>query len=1232
DQRRGYGIAVWGAGGAAGAAGGAAAGPAVAQAGGAGRVAAGAPAYVPAQPPAPGAPGEGEDDGPGPAALQGLMGVGRDFRPPARPTVQPVTVHTVRWVAAESVEFPGGSVGRGDDVAFNGSEMVSGRKGVIVLMGVSVLMEDIGDADVEAYRSKEAHHDARLLKLQRDSRGDRHRPWRDVARDASAVKQTDWPVPGPQTAEWCTKFLDRLSEGPVGWDRRWRADNRLSMDQWGVSEHETLAKILERLGTHDQCDVVNLAAAEDIVRRMQVIEYFYYEVHRQSDSSKQQDKKGGKGARLEEMAVFSGKHREYGEVMVAPELLTYVASELERERSLGMIQAAVAELGRPPADLTRQGALAELLAKRSYTGEKAAARVAESALKRPCYDPSLQGRPRRYARLLAALDGAGMLEWRRRGSPRVGLFTVWKKNGKQRLIVDARLSNLCFASPDPVDLATGGSLAPLEVDPGPPVCLAQVDIQDAFYHLLPPPELAPLLCLRPVTAGLAGVSELDGAAVSPTQLVYPHLRVVPMGWNHALWWCQRIHEFHAFRQPGVFLSNKLSDKKPGVRLGRSGFAHTEYVDNFAAIGRQASEVDAVADSVLDALTTAGLCMHPRESSVGGSVLGWEFSDECPQVRASPRRVWRLRLGIEGLLERGFATGRDLEAIIGHFTFAARIRPEALCVFSAAYAFSQRGADTRRRPGGSAKRRPVQGEPLTLSRAAALSKVGPRPRPTQRQARAKASARPAKPRPEVLATRGERAAVRQAKFPEDKRATDGEGLSLLERESVGDHNQRVYQSVLVEFRAFSKTLGLRLKAAQDYDEAAVEWAHHAFFDGGDAQEGTRLKAVLLHYYPRLLSVAGLPRFSRALKGWRRLVPPRSRLPLPWEVACAVANKLVANQDLHAARLIIVMFVFYLRPVELMSLTGRQVVPPVRAAGHDAWSLVLFPMEEETPSKTSAFNESVLGDLPFYRFIGDVLKLLKAGVDDKGLVAQVRHVQLAQAFRTAGQQLGLEGPPGLYQLRHGGASADLASGRRGIAEVKARGRWASDSSVTRYGKGGRIADQLAKLPQPFLDHAIACAKKIGPPPLRSDLHVMGLPDLAPRDAEKVRVGNALMKFSASLFMLCQAVRVPVAIENPHMSRIWLTLSPQLSSDVVVHYTAWKASTGEKFDDSYMSGQPASFKLDAVIPGWSEGVRMMREGEVRRLWVPAKLAYGPADPSGAEQPGPPKGDLVYEMELLK
>ena len=51
-------------------------------------------------------------------------------------------------------------------------------------------------------------------------------------------------------------------------------------------------------------------------------------------TSKPGDKKGGKGARLTEAAIFSGKHRECGEVMVVPELLTYVAAELERDSAI----------------------------------------------------------------------------------------------------------------------------------------------------------------------------------------------------------------------------------------------------------------------------------------------------------------------------------------------------------------------------------------------------------------------------------------------------------------------------------------------------------------------------------------------------------------------------------------------------------------------------------------------------------------------------------------------------------------------------------------------------------------------------------------------------------------------------------------------------------------------------------------------------------------------------------
>jgi peptidylprolyl isomerase len=65
------------------------------------------------------------------------------------------------------------------------------------------------------------------------------------------------------------------------------------------------------------------------------------------------------------------------------------------------------------------------------------------------------------------------------------------------------------------------------------------------------------------------------------------------------------------------------------------------------------------------------------------------------------------------------------------------------------------------------------------------------------------------------------------------------------------------------------------------------------------------------------------------------------------------------------------------------------------------------------------------------------------------------------------------------------------------------------------------------------------------------------------------------------------------------------------VTVHYTGWRTN-GEMFDSSVAKGRPLTIGLDHVIPGWTEGVQMMVEGEKRRFWIPAKLAYE-ADPMG-------------------
>jgi len=78
------------------------------------------------------------------------------------------------------------------------------------------------------------------------------------------------------------------------------------------------------------------------------------------------------------------------------------------------------------------------------------------------------------------------------------------------------------------------------------------------------------------------------------------------------------------------------------------------------------------------------------------------------------------------------------------------------------------------------------------------------------------------------------------------------------------------------------------------------------------------------------------------------------------------------------------------------------------------------------------------------------------------------------------------------------------------------------------------------------------------------------------------------------------------------------------VTVHYSGW-TTDGKLFDTSVTTGQPATFPLNGVIEGWTEGVQLMVEGEKRRFWVPEKLAYKGQD-------GRPKGMLVFDIELVK
>jgi len=85
---------------------------------------------------------------------------------------------------------------------------------------------------------------------------------------------------------------------------------------------------------------------------------------------------------------------------------------------------------------------------------------------------------------------------------------------------------------------------------------------------------------------------------------------------------------------------------------------------------------------------------------------------------------------------------------------------------------------------------------------------------------------------------------------------------------------------------------------------------------------------------------------------------------------------------------------------------------------------------------------------------------------------------------------------------------------------------------------------------------------------------------------------------------------------------TRHPKSVDEVTVHYTGW-STDGKMFDSSVARGKPSTFPLDRVIPGWTEGMKLMVVGEKARFWIPQALAY-----QGKQ---PPYGMLVFDVELL-
>lgn len=139
------------------------------------------------------------------------------------------------------------------------------------------------------------------------------------------------------------------------------------------------------------------------------------------------------------------------------------------------------------------------------------------------------------------------------------------------------------------------------------------------------------------------------------------------------------------------------------------------------------------------------------------------------------------------------------------------------------------------------------------------------------------------------------------------------------------------------------------------------------------------------------------------------------------------------------------------------------------------------------------------------------------------------------------------------------------------------------------------------------------------------------LMAKQAETMKVLSEKNKADGEKFLAENAMKEGVKVLPSGLQYKEITpgtgKSPKPADTVTTHYKGTLID-GTEFDSSYKRGQPATFPVSGVIPGWTEALQLMKEGSKWQLFVPPKLAYGE---KGVGQVIGPNATLIFEVELL-
>ena len=289
------------------------------------------------------------------------------------------------------------------------------------------------------------------------------------------------------------------------------------------------------------------------------------------------------------------------------------------------------------------------------------------------------------------------------------------------------------------------------------------------------------------------------------------------------------------------------------------------------------------------------------------------------------------------------------------------------------------------------------------------------------------------------------------------SSDAGHLTFLENSAVKDSGR--YYAAINEFLSWPSLLDVKLVEDAEVDAACTTWANEQYRLGKAANKGEVLLASIGHCFPEFSSFGShkLPRFRRALKGWRRRTPARSRRPHVWSMWSMLAWHLFLHGHWLMGIYILWCVCLYTRPSELLSVRRRDIQRPVKGMT-SRYQLLLFPEERPSRSKTYAANDTIEMHCEWAPWLEQTAAALADGNPNE-LVFPFSYPEFVTEVQHSTKKLKVKMVP--YEARHSGPSIDAARLCRSRQEIKARGRWAQDRSVLRYEQRARLVRSFNEL---------------------------------------------------------------------------------------------------------------------------------------------------------------------------